>query len=171
LKKNSLIRPTTEKLRMAIFSILSNRVNGSIVLDLFCGSGALGIEAISRGAAFCTFVDYNISNFKLNINLLDKSCFNYIEGDIFKIIDKIGKVYDIIFVDPPYGQYNCQNVLDIIAINELIKYNGIIIYEESAKKNISVDENRFKVVKEKNYGDTKIYVIEVKNGNIVPRDI
>jgi 16S rRNA (guanine966-N2)-methyltransferase len=156
---------------MAIFSILSNRVNGSIVLDLFCGSGALGIEAISRGAAFCTFVDYNISNFKLNINLLDKSCFNYIEGDIFKIIDKIGKVYDIIFVDPPYGQYNCQNVLDIIAINELIKYNGIIIYEESAKKNISVDENRFKVVKEKNYGDTKIYVIEVKNGNIVPRDI
>ena len=171
MKKNSLIRPTTEKLRMAIFSILSDRVNGSVVLDLFCGSGSLGIEAISRGAAFCTFVDYNMSNFKLNINLLDKSCFNYVEGDIFKITDKISKFYDIIFVDPPYGQYNCQKILDIIAINELIKYNGIIIYEESVKKNLSVDENRFKVVKEKIYGDTKIFVIEVKNGNIIPRDI
>jgi len=52
-EKSSFIRPTTEKLRMAIFSMLHDKVNGATVLDLFCGSGALGIEAISRGARFC----------------------------------------------------------------------------------------------------------------------
>jgi 16S rRNA (guanine(966)-N(2))-methyltransferase RsmD len=165
LKKSSLIRPTTEKLRMAVFSILYNKVNGAIVLDLFCGSGALGIEAISRGAEFCSFIDINLYSFRLNMNLLDRTNYDYFEGDIFKVIHNLNRAYDIIFIDPPYGMYSCEKILNIIAINSLIKYNGIIIYEESVRNIITLDENRFFIVKEKIYGDTKIYAIGVNNGN------
>lgn len=156
---------------MAIFSILAEKVTGSIVLDLFCGSGSLGIEAISRGALFCCFNDINLSHFKLNMHLLEQPKFNYIEGDFLKVYSKLIRGTDIIFIDPPYGKFNCQKILDIIAMNELIKYNGTIIYEESAKSIINIDEKRFVINKEKVYGDTKIYVIEVKNGNIISRDL
>lgn len=151
--------------------MLHDKVNGATVLDLFCGSGALGIEAISRGARFCSFLDVDLSNFKLNMNLLDRTTYDCFEGNIFKVAYKFKRSYDIIFIDPPYGQYNSQNILNIIAINGLIKYNGIIIYEECVKNLVIVDENRFLIVKEKTYGDTKIFAIEVKNGNIISRDI
>jgi len=150
---------------MAVFSILYNKVNGAIVLDLFCGSGALGIEAISRGAEFCSFIDINLYSFRLNMNLLDRTNYDYFEGDIFKVIHNLNRAYDIIFIDPPYGMYSCEKILNIIAINSLIKYNGIIIYEESVRNIITLDENRFFIVKEKIYGDTKIYAIGVNNGN------
>lgn len=102
---------------------------------------------------------------------MENTNYDYIEGDFFKVACKLKRAADIIFIDPPYGKYNCQNVLDTIAMHKLLKYNGIIIYEESIKKRIYVDEKRFVILKEKLYGDTRICIIEVKNGDIVPRNI
>jgi 16S rRNA G966 N2-methylase RsmD len=112
-----------------------------------------------------------MDNFKLNMHLLENIKYDYIEGDFFKVACKLKRSADIIFIDPPYGKYNCQNILDVIAMYELIKYNGIIIYEESKKSVICIDENKFIIKKEKLYGDTRIYIIEVKNGNIISRDL
>lgn len=156
---------------MAIFSILGANIIGSNVIDIFCGSGALGIEALSRGAASCTFVDINLSYLKMNLELIKDFNYYYLEGDFFKVYAKLIKNADIIFIDPPYGKYPAQNILDVIAINELIKYNGIIIYEESVKTKVLINGDYFLLKKERIYGDTKIYLIEAKSGNIISRDI
>lgn len=171
MPKNSSIRPTTDIVRMAIFSIIYKKIYNAVIFDLFAGSGILGLEALSRGASFCHFLDIDCRYLKKNITLVSSSKYNIINGDFFRIASKIKQGADIIFIDPPYGKYKSKNILETIATNKLIKYNGLIVYEERKDNDIMINSGLFKIIKERVYGDTKITFIEVQNGYSIPRDI
>lgn len=153
-QKNSDIRPTTDKNRSAIFSILGDEVVDADVLDVCCGTGAFGIEAISRGAKSVTFIDRDISNLQKNLELIKGFDFKIIKSDLFKSKNRLPPdSYDIIFIDPPYEKYNIENILK--TFSDCLKKDGIVIIEESSRVT-SVEIKPFKIIDERVYGDTKI---------------
>lgn len=117
------VRPTAARVRTSIFSILGERVEGAMVLDLFAGSGAFGIEALSRGAKFCCFVEYlpaAIGAIKENLKLtgFEEKC-RIRKRDVFSA-PALGYIlrdapYDLVFLDPPYGCFlNPSNFLGVV---------------------------------------------------------
>ena len=152
--KHSDIRPTTDKNRSAIFSILSDRIENANVLDVCCGTGAFGLESISRGAKSVIFIDKDTSNITKNIELIKEHKFKIIKGDFFKKISSLPKEYfDIIFVDPPYQKYDIIQILK--TCEPYLKGTGIFILEESSRT-ASKESDILKIVDERIYGDTKV---------------
>ena len=168
LEPNDLnTRPLKDLTKESIFNIIKhlNRFNinfeNSEILDLFSGTGSFGIECISRGAKFVTFVENyngilpilkkNLANLKLASNYLviEKNFFNYLNLNQFK------KQFDIIFLDPPYKYKNLSNILDQIHKQEILKKNGIIILHRHKNEKDNFNLN-FKLVEKKIYGISKI---------------
>lgn len=154
------IRPTTEKVREAIFSILNNYIYEAIVLDLFAGSGSLGLESLSRGSRKCYFNEYNkgvLNILKKNINeckaLGRSEVFNY---DFKRCIKMLPEKLDIIFLDPPYKDgYNegwYQDSFKLIEENNLAKNDTIIVAEHLEKYNLEEKYGSFVRLKIKKYG-------------------
>lgn len=127
------IRPTSDRAREALFNILTPRIVGAEVLDLFCGSGSLGLEAVSRGAGRAHFNDIS----KNSIAVLNKNIKSLGEGalctvtnrDFSELLSRTRDRYDIIFIDPPYMEDFGVRALEIIASRGLLKDDGIAIYE------------------------------------------
>ena len=145
-------RPTMDRVKESLFGIIQNNIKNSICLDLFAGSGSLGIEALSNGANTCYFVDSN----KRVIDTLNKNTLN-IEGSIIIKDDYLNALnnfknknikFDIIFLDPPYKFNLIQSSLDKIKEYDLLKENGIIICEYETEE-FNID---YEVIKEKKYG-------------------
>lgn len=156
-------KPTTDKVREALMSALRNDLIGATVLDLFAGSGALGLEALSRGAEKAYFCDNNyqaIMTIKHNIEKLrieEETCvckcsfMNALE----KLKDKKEKV-DIVFLDPPYAKEDVyKKSVDFILENDLLSEKGVIVKEWN--KLIPIDE-RFSQHKHYNYGTIHILI-------------
>ena len=144
------IRPTSDKAREALFAILYN-VNGLSFLDLCCGTGAIGLEAESRGA-IVTMVDLSkesVALTKKNANQISSQA-EIICSDAIKFLKTTNKTFDIIFSDPPYEIDLGQEIINIVEQRNLLNKNGIIIYE----KDKSVDYSTEKIIKtkEKKYG-------------------
>ena len=155
--KNGLTRPVNQKVRGAIFNVLSSIVQDSIILDLFAGSGALGIEAISRGAKQAVFVDNSIEackTIKKNIaNLKVAVPTEIIKKDVNKYLDEVNDKFDIVFIDPPYAEFSPE--LANRALN-LLKSTGVLVVSCSSKKELSDISNLVKIIQHKTYGDTQI---------------
>ena len=101
--RGGFVRPTSDRVREALFSILGVRVQGAEVLDLFCGTGALGLEAISRGAAAATFVDTAIGTAARNVSSLDvRHRCRLVRGDALAFLTRPAEDFDLVFCDPPY---------------------------------------------------------------------
>lgn len=159
---SSKVRPTTDKIRSSVFSILADHIKEASVLDAFAGTGAFGIESYSRGAESATFIDMDVDCLKINLKLLPKGFSHIIKrGDFLKVLWRAGEQFHIIFIDPPYGIYKTDVVLDIVTKNNLLKSGGIIIYEEFCKTPFDSGEN-FIVADERKYGDTTIRFLEMK---------
>jgi len=156
------VRPTTDKVRNAVFSSLFDLVNGAKVLDLFCGTGAYGLEAISRGAAHCTFVDINTDLVKKNTMLTGEKTFRIVKGKAEALLERLNESFDLIFIDPPYGKAEPMELLQKIAENELLANDGVLIYEESIRTQFEYPVETFEITGEKKYGETKIYYLSVK---------
>lgn len=109
-----LTRPSTDRLREALFSILGPRVNDARVLDLFAGSGALGIEALSRGAASAVFVESNWGAGKVIVHNLEKAGLgsggSLAKRDVFDVLGSISQSFDLIFADPPYASKAAEDL-------------------------------------------------------------
>jgi 16S rRNA (guanine966-N2)-methyltransferase len=156
-------RPTSDRVKESVFNIISKKVYGARVLDLFSGTGNLGLESLSRGADWCTFIEKNKNTHKIlieNINNLgfkDKS--QVYNNDAFEVIEMIGKnttKYDIIFLDPPYSKGLIEKaILKIDEIN-LINSDGIIMSEYDENDVIPEAINNFKIYRTEKYGRTKI---------------
>lgn len=154
------IRPTTEKVREAIFSILSFKVEDAVVLDLFAGSGSLGLEALSRGAARCYFNEHSKNIFRIlkeNIDTCkasDKSVI--INSDFRQCLGMIKDKLDIVFLDPPYKDgYNSgwyENAFNIMEDKELAKDGTLVIAEHLDKYSLKDEYGAFKRIKNKKYG-------------------
>lgn len=130
--KGEDIRPTSDKVRESLFNILQNRIYGARFLDLFCGTGAMGIEALSRGAGKVTFNDASRESLKILKKNLEKlkisNGFEVSNLDAAVFVGRSKEPFDIIYIDPPY-----KSGLGLKALNNILTVlddNGVIIYEE-----------------------------------------
>ncbi|QHQ62504.1 16S rRNA (guanine(966)-N(2))-methyltransferase RsmD [Anaerocolumna sedimenticola] len=163
-------RPTTDRIKETLFNILNPRLADCDFLDLFSGSGAIGIEALSRGAGSAVFVEngkgavdcikYNLHNTGLDIGA------SILAMDVLSAIRALevqGKVFDIIFMDPPYNKRLEKQVLEALMNSNIIYYNTLIIVEASIETGFEYLENsRFQIYKEKEYKTNKHVFIELK---------
>ena len=150
------IRPTGDKVKQAIFTKLQFFVQDSVVLDLFSGSGALGIEAISRGAKEVIFVDSDRRSIKLTKQNLQKINSNaqVIFCDYKFVLQKLNKQFDLILLDPPYKSGVYQDCLKLIFENNLLSPNGIIVCERDAL--LPFQSEFFKLVDSRKYGTVSV---------------
>ncbi len=156
------VRPTTDRVKESMFNIVQDWVYDSQVLDLFAGSGALGIEALSRGASQAVFCDNSLDSIKIiksNIEkarVVDRS--QIVSGDFKRCLRDMeakNQSFDMIFVDPPYYKGLFEEVLDTIRACKILKKDGIVIVEHDAKRPIGQVEG-LEVYKEKKYGITML---------------
>lgn len=137
-------RPTTDRIKETLFNMIAFDLPECVFLDLFSGSGAIGIEALSRGAKEATFVECNPVAVKCIENNLTKTKFNdnanILRTDIYEAIHKLEKENykcDIIFLDPPYFDVDIQQVMEALAMSTLLNKEGYIILEQSTQHKIS----------------------------------
>ncbi|MGC8717602.1 MAG: 16S rRNA (guanine(966)-N(2))-methyltransferase RsmD [bacterium] len=162
LPKGSDVRPTMGFIREAIFNIIGEKVLDAEFLDLFAGFGTVGIEALSRGARFVSFVERNprysyvISE---NLKRLESSNFKIYTMSVDTFIINSSDRYDIIFLDPPYILGDLNGIMEKIFNKGLLASGGIIIWEAFAK-NLIIEDRRFNIIKEKIYGDTRLIFIK-----------
>ena len=154
-------RPTMARVRESLFAILTPYLKDAHVLDLFAGTGALGIQALSNGAKSCVFVEKNKKMSKILLNNL----INIEEEYKVLAIDfsKINGCYDLIFLDPPYQSNLLEKALQLIKDKQLLTLGGLIICESEKEK---MCYNGYEIIKEKKYGRKKIIIItkEVDDG-------
>ena len=157
-------RPTMDRVKESLFASIQDRIPNSIVLDLFAGSGNLGIEAISNGCSKCFFVDNNFKCIKViknnlnNFGIVDKS--TVIESDYKKALELFkdrGQVFDIIFVDPPYRDNILLEIMEFVRDNKILSKGGIIVLEYNID-NLSKEIDGYSLLKNKKYGDKFISI-------------
>lgn len=150
------IRPTTDKVKEALFSILTNKIYGSRVLDLFSGTGNLGIEALSRGADTCVFGDSSRESIRLireNIaHCKAEEGAVVIPGDFKKLLMNAEDPFDIIILDPPYDEDLLKDCFEIIGERGLLKDGGVIVAEHRKEEILPDEFCGFKKLKERKYG-------------------
>lgn len=157
------IRPTKGIVREAIFNIIGAKVHAADVLDIFAGSGALGLEAISRGASSCIFIEKEskilMQNIK-NLSLINET--KVITSDFRAGLKKIkGKKFNIIFLDPPYDKNYVEETIELISQYSLLENKGIIIAEHCPTEDSNLPDH-LSILKEKRYGETTITLICAK---------
>ena len=165
-------RPTMDRVKMSLFGSIQNYIQDAYVLDLFAGSGNLGIEAISNGAKRCFFVDNNHQCIKVirenikEFKIEDKS--TSIEMDYCKALEIFkdkGYIFDIIFVDPPYKEHILLEILENVRNNHLLSKDGLIILEYNYEYANEVDG--YTLLKKKKYGDKFISIYQKNKKNNV----
>ena len=153
-------RPTMDRVKESVFGMIQNYLKNSIVLDLFAGSGSIGIEALSNGASKCYFVENGKDIYKILVkNLTDIDCSYVIRDDYFNALnsfkDKSIK-FDIIYIDPPYHLCLMNKSIKYIEDNNLLNDGGIIICEYEEEKPIC----SYNLIKNKKFGKTNIAIYQ-----------
>lgn len=161
------IRPTTEKVREAVFSMIRDWIPDSVVLDLFAGSGAMGLEALSRGAGRCYFNEINRQNYRIllsniaNCNAGELAITS--NRDFESCIASINEPLDVVILDPPYEKTEYYDrCFELLQDNELLN-EGSVVIAEHLYDNILLDSYKgLKKIKEKKYGTigVDVYVLE-----------
>ena len=156
-------RPTKDRIREAVFSALGD-INGYRVLDLYAGSGAMGIEALSRGARHTTFVDISplaIKTIKDNLDSLkvDNNEYSVIKNKDVLAIESFkdnNKQFDLVILDPPYETGEYEKIVELLYHNSLLSEHAIIVME--ANRKISLDNIDYQKNKEYHYGEITVYI-------------
>lgn len=156
--KTNDVRPTTDKVKEAMFSILMPYIPGARCLDLFSGTGALGLEALSRGAEFCLFCDKERESIALTKENIRKcraeSKSRVVHGDYMKTLERADDKFDIIIMDPPYAAGIYEKCLASIEKLDLLDDDGIIILEHEKNVELPSSVGKYSKLKEKRYGIT-----------------
>ncbi len=153
-------RPTTDKVKEALFNIVQFDVEGRRVLDLFAGTGQLGIEALSRGAAFCDFVDVSPAAVKIireNVSTVgfgDRSAVH--QRDFLAFLQGRREKYGLILLDPPYALTALERALETIAAIDITAENGIIVCESPVEKSLPELAPPYEKGREYRYGKIKL---------------
>ena len=158
--KNMDIRPTSDMVKEAVFSIIQFDIEGRTVLDLFAGTGQLGIEALSRGAKSCVFVDENreaIAITRENIAHCKLENASVIQTESLGYLERAGK-FDLIFIDPPYDSGLCDKALHKIFKFDILTDGGIILCESRQDKPVNDAKAPYFFRREYTYGKTKLTV-------------
>lgn len=161
------VRPTSDKVKEAVFNIIMNEVWDATCVDLFAGTGNLGLEALSRGAKKCYFGDNSresINLIKNNVKMCraeDKSVI--IAGDYSKILGRINEKVDIFFLDPPYKDGLYGNCLEIIDSLDLLSEEGIIVAEHGVRDYVPETVGSLEIIKERKYGKIMVTIYAKKS--------
>ena len=162
-------RPTLDRVKEALFNIIQFKVSNANVLDLFSGSGALGIEALSRGADFATLADNNREAINIITRNIEKTRLQektkIVKGDYQDVLDNLSGTnnkFDIIFLDPPYKEDFALKAIEKITRYNLLTKDGIIIVETNdAKKYQQISNiNKLEIFDERKYG--KVILIFIR---------
>ena len=155
-------RPTADRVKEALFSILQFDLPGTRVLDLFGGTGQLGIEAISRGAKSAVFVDTQEKACKLIRENLRRAKMesegSVIRSDYLTYLASCREKFDIILLDPPYAEVFLENALKKITEIDILQSNGIIVTERPVGKDLSMEFPGFSRSKDYKYGNTLLTI-------------
>lgn len=160
------VRPTTDRVKEAIFSIIQFEIEGREVLDLFAGSGQLGIEALSRGAAYATFTDLSkdaVSVIKSNLLTtgLHKNS-SVFQSDALTFLRNSRKKFDIIFMDPPYSKGLLQKALPLAA--EVVNDGGVIVCEHPYGEEMPETAGKFSLYRSYKYSKLALSVYRLNEG-------
>ena len=172
------IRPTSDRFKEALFSILDSKkyninIYNSKLIDIFSGTGALGIEALSRGAKKVYFLDQDTKSIqiiktnisKLKINDQDDITIKIIKEEATKALKKVNEIFEIVLMDPPYNKNIIKEILENLKNHNLINTNSYI-FAESDKTEI-VDCNGYEVLDTKIYGKSKLTILKLINSSPV----
>ena len=155
-------RPTTDRVKEALFSIIQFEIPGARVLDLFGGTGQLGIEALSRGAKSATFVDAGEPACRLIKENLRRTKMEadgkVVRSDYLDYLKRCREEYDIIFLDPPYAEVFLENSLKQIAEIDILRSGGIIVAERPLGKDLPWEFEGFTRSKDYKYGKTLLTI-------------
>jgi len=169
IPKGDKVRPTRAMVREAIFNMIGSRILGAVVLDLFSGSGLLGLEAKSRGAGQIFFVEYDKAVCRiLRDNLV--SLTQYRRDPILcttaqralKQFQQAGVRFDIVLMDPPY-QMDVMPILKSLSVTGIVKKEGWIVLERGKTLDVNTIPEGLVEVKEKTYGSSKIHILQPLN--------
>ena len=157
--ENYDIRPTTDNVKESVFNIIQFDIEGRRVLDLFAGTGQLGIECLSRGAAEAVFIDENTAAVKIVKENLKTCGFTaaVLQQDALSYLRHCGK-FDLVFVDPPYDSGLYETVLETINSVDILSDGGIILCESRREKSLPDMRAPYRKKKEYNYGRVKLTV-------------
>ena len=154
-------RPTMDRIKESMFAMIQDKLQNSICMDLFAGSGALGIEALSNGAKHCYFVDHNpIAIQILGKNLKGIESYTILKKDYLQALQYFKNqqiTFDLILLDPPYHDNLIMPCLEYIKANELLNPKGIILCEYETEQ---LDKTVFPILKEKTYGSKKVLLYQ-----------
>lgn len=164
--KNYDVRPTADRVKESVFNIIGSKITGAQVLDLFAGTGNLGLECWSRGAEHIVFTDMSRESLRLVQSNIAKcraeADTETICGDACQLIDRLykkGLRFDFIFADPPYNKGLVQKVIAALAQSPLLNDGGYLIAEHSSHDELGVLPPQFELVRCGTYGETKISFI------------
>jgi 16S rRNA (guanine966-N2)-methyltransferase len=162
------VRPTLEQVKESIFNMLTPVIEGSTVADLFCGSGNLGIEALSRGAKKCYFIDYSRDALRitrenlLKLDLIDRA-------EILKIklpdaVERFENLKDVtlLLADPPYGTQLATKLLAKLASTSFLRSDCLLVVEHSGKSKVGFDPKTYDLMKEKKFGQSEVLILRKK---------
>lgn len=162
------VRPTSSKVREALFDIVRNRIEGARFVDLYAGTGTVGIEALSRGAGYAFFVEPNellvgmIKKALQDIGFLDEAAVLKGRADEFLLKAALrNERFDIFFIDPPYQSSEIETILPLIGEKGLLSENGLVIVEYFFKKNLPDKAGSLTINRTYRYGDTMLTMYKV----------
>ena len=170
--RGSATRPTTDRIKETLFNMISSRIPGCRFLDLFSGSGAIGIEALSRGAACAAFVEQDrnalaVIRQNLNFTHLTEHA-RVIAGDAVRIVRSMDgeKPFDVIFMDPPYENGLERKVLEALRDNTIVNPDTLVIIEASADTDFPyLEELGYTMTREKHYGSNRHVFLRKKEAD------
>jgi 16S rRNA (guanine966-N2)-methyltransferase len=152
---NNSIRPTTDRVKEYIFNILDDFIKGCKVLDLFAGSGSLGLESLSRGAQKTTFVENSYNSIKVlkkNIHKLQlKEPYAIVQKNTLTFLRQNKEPYDLIFADPPYKWDHYIELLPLSFLPENLTNFGILVLESERTHKIEWETNIYEIIRQKKY--------------------
>lgn len=169
------IRPTSDRVKEAVFSMIGERISGAVVLDLFCGSGNLGLEAISRGAESCCFIEQNtvcVEYLKQNITHLKcEHNATVLKGECGKLLQSERlphRQYNVVFADPPYNETHRwfsseiggTNILNILMERDRLTFPALFILEHMNGFSLPEPLLSCSVMRRKKYGSTGITILD-----------
>lgn len=165
-------RPTTDKVKEAMFNIIGPYLDGGQVLDLFAGSGGLSIEAVSRGADHATLVDRQYQAIKTiheNLSVTkEEDKFTVLKGDAYKMLNKLAKQeqsFDYVFLDPPYKKQQILELMEQLKQLGLLNAGALIICETDQVADLPEELADFELIKKADYGITELTFYRYKEVN------
>ncbi|MDU4959965.1 MAG: 16S rRNA (guanine(966)-N(2))-methyltransferase RsmD [Sporomusaceae bacterium] len=152
------VRPTADRVKESLFNILGSRVEAASVLDLFAGTGNLGLEALSRGAGHATFVEQSMASIALirdNAALTKlQDRITIVKANVLTALERLEGQFDLVFCDPPYNRGLVNQVLTKIDTASILADNALVVLEHSQHEQAASGLNQLQLVRQERFGET-----------------